>query len=327
MKLATTSHDHHPLHSDHPDESTKTDGITVQGLTKSYGKHRVLQGLDLRLESGKVYGLLGANGVGKTTLMSVILNHTFRSSGQVRIDGQNPAENARVLERTCFIHEDQRWHDEYTARHLLQALPAFYPRWSAQTAQHLLDRFSVPRKTPLKKLSRGQRSALAISISLASRADYTFLDEPYLGLDPSSRNIFYEELMLAVSEHPRLVLMSTHLIDEAANLMEDVILMRWGRIDLHAPVEDVTASMTAVRGMDTAVDEFTAGYDVVSSQSLGRIKSVLVRGSVVGREQQRAEDLHLSVESPGLQEIVAALGVLDAEQNTPEHVENKGDLS
>ncbi|MDO5618541.1 ABC transporter ATP-binding protein [Kocuria sp.] len=291
---------------------TRTDrGITLTNVTKSYGKQQVLAGINLHLEPGKVYGLLGANGAGKTTLMSVILNHTFRSSGQITIDGQNPAENARVLERTCFIHEDQRWHDDYLVKHILQTLPHFYPRWQSQLADRLLDRFSIPRETPLKKLSRGQRSAFAISIALACRTDYTFLDEPYLGLDPSARNIFYEELMREVAEHPRLILMSTHLIDEAANLLEEVILIRQGRVDLHAPVDEVTANMTAVRGLDEAMDRFLNGHNLISSQALGRIRSVLIRGALSPDDLELAADLHLSVESPSLQEIVASLGTLD----------------
>lgn len=288
-----------------------TTGIVLRGVTKSYDKTPVLKGIDLQLEPGKVYGLLGANGVGKTTLMSVIVNHKFRTSGEVRIDGADPAENARILERTCFIHEDQRWHDDYSVSHLLRALPHFYSNWQPELADHLLGKFSIPRKTEIKKLSRGQRSALAICISLASRAEYTFLDEPYLGLDPTARNIFYEELMREVAEHPRTVLMSTHLIDEAANLMEEVVLMRRGRVEMHAEVDRITSGMTAVRGMDHAVDEFTAAYDVVASQSLGRIRSVLIEGALDPIERERAQDLHLSVESPALQEIVAALGVLD----------------
>ncbi|ROZ64607.1 ABC transporter ATP-binding protein [Kocuria soli] len=326
----TTSHAHR--HQPEPQDTARTDphsGIVLRDVTKSYGKTEVLKGIDLHLDPGKVYGLLGANGVGKTTMMSLICNHIFRTSGSVTIDGEDPAENAKILERTVFIHEDQRWHDDYLVKHILSALPSFYRGWQPELAERLLERFSIPRKTQLKKLSRGQRSAFAVSISLASRAEYTFLDEPYLGLDPSSRNIFYEELMREVSEHPRTVLMSTHLIDEAANLMEEVILMRQGRIELHADSDAVTSSMTAVRGIEDAVDEFTASYDIVNSQSLGRIRSVLVRGSLSPRERERADRLHLSVETPGLQEIVAALGILDhdARQADVHDTQNEGAMS
>ncbi|MDO5644750.1 MAG: ABC transporter ATP-binding protein [Dermabacter sp.] len=299
-----------------PHTRAEADGIRLTNVTKSFGKNQVLRGIDLHLEPGKVYGIVGANGVGKTTLMSVICHHMFRSGGQITIDGEDPAENARILERTCFIHEDQRWHDDYKVGDVLKALPAYYPRWQAQRADDLLGRFRVPRQTLLKKLSRGQRSALAISISLASRADYTFLDEPYLGLDPTARVMFYEELVREISEHPRTILMSTHLIDEAVTLMEDVVLMRQGRVAMHGEVESMTARMTTVRGMDTAVAEVVRGREIVSSSTLGRIHSVLIDGELSPEQRARAESLHVSVESPGLQDIVAALGILDHESPT-----------
>lgn len=137
----------------------------------------------------RVHGLLGANGVGKTTLMSVILHHTFRSSGEVLIDGEDPRENARLLERTCFIHEDQKFHDDDTPASLLRILPTFYPAWDTELAERLASRFKLPMSTRTTKLSRGQRSALAIVISLAARAPYTFMDEPYLGLEPVVRDV------------------------------------------------------------------------------------------------------------------------------------------
>ncbi|MDN6792741.1 ATP-binding cassette domain-containing protein, partial [Acidipropionibacterium jensenii] len=196
-------------------------GITISSVSKSFGRTEVLHSIDLQLPPNQVYGLLGSNGVGKTTLMSIICNHIFPTSGEVLIDGRHPAENAEILERTCFIHEDQRWHDDFTLDILMRVAPRFFARWSAQTAETLAERFRLPRRTRLKKMSRGQRSALAITISLASRAPYTFLDEPYLGLDPSARSIFYSELLQEISEVPRTVIMSTHLIDEAASLMED----------------------------------------------------------------------------------------------------------
>lgn len=287
------------------------DGIVVTGLTKNYGRTEVLRGIDLHLEPGRVYGLLGANGVGKTTLMSVICNHAFRTSGTITIDGQDPRENAPLLARTCFIHEDQRWHDDYTVKHILAALEWFHPAADTDLATRLLDRFGVPRKTALKKLSRGQRSSLSIALSLASRAPYTFLDEPHLGLDATARSIFYEELMREVAERPRTVIMSTHLIDEAAGLFEQVLLMQRGRVEIQADVEEITSSMVVVRGLEDEVDAFVAGREVVSRQSLGRIRSVLLRDRLSDEEIRLAEDRHLSVEPARLQEIVAALGILD----------------
>lgn len=288
-----------------------TSGITLSGLSKSYGHKPVLHDIDLHLEPGRVYGLLGANGVGKTTLMSLICNHTFPTSGTVRVDGEDPAENARVLERMCFIHEDQRWHDDFRLTTLLRLAPDFFAHWSDRTAQRLAERFRIPPDTKLKKLSRGQRSALAITISLASRAPYTFLDEPYLGLDPGARALFYEELLGEVRRVPRTVIMSTHLIDEAASLFEDVVLLREGRLEMHADVDTVRSDAFLVRGLVDDVMPFIAGREVLSRQSMGRIESCLVRGHLDEVQQRRAEATHLSIEPAGLQELVAALGILD----------------
>lgn len=296
-----------PAAADHP----STAGIVIEGLTKNYGRTEVLKGIDLHLEPGRVYGLLGANGVGKTTLMSVICNHTFRTAGTITIDGQDPRENAPLLARTCFIHEDQRWHDDYKVGHILAALEWFHPNADMALATRLLERFGVPRKTALKKLSRGQRSSLSIALSLASRAPYTFLDEPHLGLDATARSIFYEELMREVAEHPRTVVMSTHLIDEAAELFEQVLLMQKGNVVIQADVDEITSSMVVLRGLEDEVDTFVAGHEVVSRRSLGRIRSVLLRGRLSREEVRDAEQRHLSVEPAGLQEIVAALGILD----------------
>lgn len=285
-------------------------------MSKSFGRTEVLHSIDLQLPPNQVYGLLGSNGVGKTTLMSIICNHIFPTSGEVLIDGRHPAENAEILERTCFIHEDQRWHDDFTLDILMRVAPRFFARWSAQTAETLAERFRLPRRIRLKKMSRGQRSALAITISLASRAPYTFLDEPYLGLDPSARSIFYSELLQEIFEVPRTVIMSTHLIDEAASLMEDVILMRQGHVEMHADVDSITSQSFTVRGLSADVAQVVAGLEVLSRKSMGRIESTMVRGNLNGQAHRRAEELHVSIEPAGLQDLVAALGVMSEPAST-----------
>ena len=169
--------------------SAHPSGISLNHVTKNFGRKQVLTDVTADLPAGRIYGLLGSNGVGKTTLMSLICGHQFRTGGHILIDGIDPVENPLVLQRTCFVHEDQLYNDAFSVRDILAVIPAFYPTWSAETADRLVTRFRLPLDTKSKKLSRGQRSALAITLSLASRAAYTFLDEPYLGLDASSRSI------------------------------------------------------------------------------------------------------------------------------------------
>ncbi len=294
-----------------PDLATVTSGISIRHLDKSYGNLLVLDNLNLDLAPDRVYGLLGPNGAGKTTLMSVICNHTFRSAGTVLLDGDDPAENAPVLARTCFIREDQAYNDVFSVGAILGIMPGFYPSWDEDLCRRLVGRFRLPLRRSARKLSRGQKSALAIVISLASRAPYTFLDEPYLGLDPTAREIFYEELMADIAEHPRTIVMSTHLIDEAADLMEEVVVLHQGTVVLHADVDEARSSAFVARGRVDDVRAFAAGREIVAEHALGQILSVTIRGSVGPEEEDLAASRHVSLEPASLQDLIAALGIHD----------------
>ena len=289
--------------------ATETSGIRIQQLHKSYGSLEVLSGLDLTLAPGHIYGLVGPNGAGKTTLMSTICNHTFPSSGTILIDGEDPAENAAVLQRICFIHEDQPYNDAFSVGSILKVMPNFYPDWDEALAERLVSRFRVPVERVPRKLSRGQKSAFAIVISLASRAPYTFLDEPYLGLDPTAREIFYEELLTDFGAHPRTVVMSTHLIDEAADLMEEVVVLHEGEIVLQTDVDAARRSAFVARGLAEEVRAFALDREILSERTLGRILSATIRGQVTADDEDKAAAHRISIEPVSLQDLIAALGI------------------
>ena len=169
--------------------------IQTRQLTKRYKETLALDAVDLTLEENTIYGLLGRNGAGKTTLMSILTAQNFATSGTARVFGENPYENARVLQRICFVRESQKYPDDATAAHALRIARIFYPNWDQEFAARLIDDFQLPLKTRIKKLSRGQLSAVGVIIGLASRAEITFFDEPYLGLDAVARQIFYDRLL------------------------------------------------------------------------------------------------------------------------------------
>ena len=303
-------------HTDHRESApgqASGQGIRIRNLNKSFGKKHVLRDITVDFAPDRVHGLLGANGVGKTTLMSVILNHKFRSSGEVLIDGEDPRENARLLERTCFIHEDQKFHDDDTPASLLRILPTFYPAWDTELAERLASRFKLPMSTRTTKLSRGQRSALAIVISLAARAPYTFMDEPYLGLDPGHRALFYEEFARALAEHPRTVILSTHLIDEVSDLLENVVMIEDGRVTVDADIDDARDSAFVLRGLEPVVRDVVGARRVLREHRLGNILSVTVDGTATAEDRRRAEAANISVEPVTLQELVAARGMRGAD--------------
>jgi ABC-2 type transport system ATP-binding protein len=148
------------------------------------------------------------------------------------------------------------------------------------------------------------RSALGVVIGLAARAEVTLFDEPYAGLDPVARQLFYDRLLSDYAEHPRTMLLSTHLIDEVAGLLERVVIIDSGRIVLDAAADDVRGSVTVVSGPAPAVAEFMADRHAWSRRSVASQESVVIAGALGDSDLARARELRLSLEPLSLQQVV-----------------------
>lgn len=281
--------------------------VSVRGLVKRFGGNTVLGGVDFDLQPGVICGLFGRNGAGKTTLMSILTAQGFASSGQVRVFGQAPYENSAVLPRMCFVRENQKYPDDARPQHAFEIARLFYPNWSDELAAQLADEFNLPMCTRIKKLSRGQLSAVGVIIGLASRADITFFDEPYLGLDAVARQIFYDRLLADYAEHPRTVLLSSHLIDEIADIIERVLVVDGGRITVDADADDLRERAFTVIGNEDAVNSFVAGRDELHRERMGPMASATVLGTLSGEDRTRIADLGLSSGPVSLQELIVRL--------------------
>ena len=295
---------------------TPSSGIVLEHVSKHYGTTRVLDDISVRFAPGMIHGVLGRNGMGKTTLMSMICNHIFKSSGTIRIDGRDPAENAPVLERLCFIHEDQRWHEAYRICDIIGAAARFYTGWDDTFAQRLATRFRLPQTVRADKMSRGQRSSLAIVIALASQAPYTFLDEPYLGLDATARGIFYEELARTHAERPRTFLVSTHLIDECAELLQTVTVIDRGRVSLSMDADEATDNVYTMTGFNTDLRPVLAHIQLIDSRAMGDMRIVVVSGMLGADERERLQQAKVSVRKASLQELISAIGAHHGDRTT-----------
>ncbi|WP_460775421.1 ABC transporter ATP-binding protein [Microbacterium sp. GXF7504] len=278
--------------------------IEVQDLTKRYGDTRALDGVSFSIERDTIYGLLGRNGAGKTTIMSILTAQNFATSGDVRVFGEDPYENARVLSRLCFVRESQKYPDDAMPVHAFRSARLFFPNWDQELADRLVADFQLPLKTRIKKLSRGQLSAVGVVIGLASRAEITFFDEPYLGLDAVARQIFYDRLIEDYAEHPRTVILSSHLIDEVANLIEKVIVVDHGRVIMDEDTDAVRDRAANVVGETAAVDAFVAGRTVIHRETLGRVSSVTVMGALTDADRRALAAQGLDVTPVSLQQLV-----------------------
>lgn len=280
-----------------------TPTISAAGLTRRYRDGIALDNVTFEIEQGSITGLLGRNGAGKSTLLRIITAQEFATSGTIKVFGENPVENDRVLRRMVSVREDQIF-PEFRVGHALKVASWFHPNWDGAFAGRLLADFDLPLGRRISRLSRGMRSALSITIGLAARAELTLFDEPYAGLDAVSRQIFYDHLLSDYAEHPRTILLSTHLIDEIADILERIILIEKGRIVLDAPADDVRGSAFTVTGPVTAVNEFTAGRSIWHRRDIGSRASVTMAGSLDAGDRARASALHLSLEPLSLQQLM-----------------------
>jgi ABC-2 type transport system ATP-binding protein len=159
-------------------------------------------------------------------------------------------------------------------------------------------------KTVIKKLSRGQLSAVGVIIGLASRAPITFFDEPYLGLDAVARQIFYDRLLADYAEHPRTILLSSHLIDEIANLIERVLVIDQGRILMDESTEDARGGAFTVIGDTERVEEMLAEHEIIHRESMGRVTSVTVLGRLTPTLRRELQEADLDLAPVSLQQLV-----------------------
>ncbi len=279
--------------------------VEVERLTKTYKSVTALDDVTFSIKENSVVGLLGRNGAGKTTLLQMLSAQGFESSGRVQVFGEHPYENERVLSRLCFIKESQTYPDGFKVAHVLDSARLMYPGWDESFARALMRDFDLPANRAVKKLSRGMVSALGVTVGLASRAPLTFFDEPYLGLDAVARHLFYDRLLQDYAENPRTIVLSTHLIDEVADLLEHVLLIDQGRLVADEDAQTLRESVVTITGPSDNVASFATGHDTLHAEQLGSAYSrVVVTGGLDAADRARAEQLGLGVDPVSLQELV-----------------------
>ncbi|MGY1886622.1 ABC transporter ATP-binding protein [Blastococcus sp. SYSU DS0753] len=295
---------------------------TVSDVTMRFPGHTALSGVSTVLERDAITGLLGRNGAGKTTLMQLLTGHRVPTSGRIEVFGARPFENDDVLRRICFIKEGQRYPDHFRVKDALDSAAFVFADWDADLAASLLRDFDLPAKRPIKKLSRGMNSAVGIIVGLASRAPLTLFDEPYLGLDAVARQLFYDRLLADYAEHPRTIVLSTHLIEEIAALLERVILIDRGRVLLDADAESLRGTALTVTGPRERVAAFSGRHELLHTESLGSTSRAVVRLRD-GADGDDATAAGLSWEATSLQQLVVAMSLHTAagDPAAPVHLE------
>jgi len=229
--------------------------VEVRGLTLSYAGRPVLDQLDWQLLPGQVVGLLGRNGVGKTTLLESLLGLRDATGGEVRLFGSPIAlMDDAMRARIGFVPQQSQLFDWLTPRQLLAYFRSFYPKWNAAKAEALMARWEIPQDQQIAKLSGGQQQRLSIVRALAPEPDLLVLDEPVSSLDPVGRRDFLRELVEQVLDRGTTVVFSTHILSDLERVAFNVAFMAGGRITVQAPLSDLMDGCRRITGPASRVD-------------------------------------------------------------------------
>lgn len=253
-------------------------GIELKNLTKYYKDTKALEDVTLTIEYGRIYGLLGRNGAGKSTMVNLISNRIFPTSGEIYVDGEPSIENDKALRKIFTMSEHNLLPVDKKFKDSVKIVKMFYPELDEQYAFALADKFELDVKKKLMGLSTGYSSIAKLIIALASGADYIFFDEPVLGLDANHRELFYKELIDRYANTGSTFIISTHLIDECASLIEKAIIIDKGRLITADDTERIMENSYTVTGPAELVDKYIIGRTVVGSDTVGGIKSAYVKG-------------------------------------------------
>ena len=282
--------------------------LICEHITKQYKDKLALNDISLTLEQGKIYGLIGRNGAGKTTLLSVLTAQNPATSGSVTLDDMAVWENRSALEHLCFSRElnvsAESGLGSMKVKEYLRTASIYYRDWDSAMAERLVDLFELPVKKRMSKLSKGMLSMVTIIVAMASKAAFTFLDEPVAGLDVVAREQFYKLLIEEYTETGRTFVISTHIIEEAADVLEEVIILKDGKVLLEADTQSLVDSARYVSGKAEDVDAVTAGLETHHPEVSGRAKSVTV---LLKPGQSLPAGYDVSVQPLNLQKVFLAL--------------------
>jgi len=279
--------------------------IQVQNMTYSYERNiPVLRDITLAESEPVITGLWGRNGAGKTTFMKLLAGHMRPDQGSVEVMGMAPYNNELAVRHVCFMQEEHLFGWLWTVRDALHFARYFNHNWNPDTSEKLLKIFKLDGKKKVAKLSKGMKTALQYIIGLSSQAAITIFDEPINGLDAAARKKLYETLLESHAEHPRLIMISTHHIEELQPLFETLIVLKNGKLHIHEPMDKIRERGIWLAGEKNKVGEIVTGQKVLEQSEVSSTVKVMIDVPYSNEWKALAQKQGLSIEKARMQDYL-----------------------
>ncbi len=288
--------------------------IKTEGLIKRFGAYAALDGLDLHVPKGAVYGLVGPNGAGKTTLIRHLAGVYRADSGSVTIGGENVFENPKRKETIAYIPDDVFYFSYATLRDMMKFYAGLYPKFDCELYKRLLEAFSLREKTSFRMLSKGMKKQAAFLLAICSRPEVMILDEPIDGLDPVMRRQVWNLILQDVAERGTTVLISSHNLRELEDVCDYVGIMHKGKILLQRSLSELQENVVKVQAV---FDEMRPeGLNVLHESKIGRVETLIIRGNqeAIAKCLEAAKPVFFDMIPLSLEEVfIYELGGVDYE--------------
>lgn len=253
--------------------------IVCEQLQKQYGKKVILTNVSFQIDEPKIIGMIGRNGVGKSTLLKLLAGHLKPSRGTVEVVGNKAFQNLTVAANTILIEDAMTFPAVLTLKEILQIAPRFYANFALDLALELLNFSGISEKAYHYQLSKGQKAAFNLIYGIASRSAVTLLDEPMNGMDETIRDDMYRVILKDFLAYPRVILISSHYLNEMEHLIEDILLLHEGQVELFSPVDEVQNLAVKLVGQKENIEAHLADYEVLATRNNGPIFEAIVKAN------------------------------------------------
>ena len=249
--------------------------LDMQNVTKTFGGFTALSDLSMHVPKGAVYGLVGPNGAGKSTAIRLLTGVYRPDAGTITMDGQPVYENPAVKTRMCYIPDEIFFFPAATLEEMRKYYKGFYPHFNDELFDKLYEVFQLPKKTQLRRFSKGMQKQAAFHLSICTRPDVMILDEPVDGLDPVMRRQVWSLILSDVAQHETTVLISSHNLRELEDICDHVGIMDKGKMLLERSLASMQGNTVKLQ----IVGDAPKGLDILHTGTSGRLQTLVVRGT------------------------------------------------
>ncbi|GKX31409.1 ABC transporter [Vallitalea longa] len=243
--------------------------INCRNLTKKYTNKLALDDVSFSIDENRIIGLIGRNGAGKSTLLKTCAGYIRPTSGDITLWDEPIFNNMNVLSRLIFINEDMRFHHSLKLKDIIKLSKIYYANWDNELATKLFNYFNLDIKLKYAKLSTGMKSQFNFIMGICSRMSLTLFDEPTLGLDAAVRKEFYNILLKDFMDNPRTIIISSHMLHELENLLEEIIIIKNGKFLMQEPIDVIQNYSVSLNGARKVIIPFIESHKTLFENELG----------------------------------------------------------